>query len=334
MTPVQLQQLIRQQKIPELLLLYGTEGFLVERAARQIRATVLAGGGEDFNFNQFYAKEAPADEIVAAARTLPVFAERRLVLIKEIHLLPAASQDALQDYLKDPVPETCLLCIGDKIDSRRKFFQLFKKIGEVVEFKSLYDNQLPAFVREQLSDDSYEITGEALTLFCLRVGTHLQEVRAELAKLQTYLGERRLIDVADVQAVVSSTRSENVFEIGNAVARGETGRAFALTRRLVEEGEAPLKILSLLVRHYRHLWKIRELLGKGSASKQIAGQVGLPPFVIDGMIRQAKKLSGEDCHRAFEFFLETDLAMKSSGADPDALLDTLLLNLTVRQQGH
>ncbi|MDT8421135.1 MAG: DNA polymerase III subunit delta [Desulfuromonadales bacterium] len=334
MTPVQLQQLIRQQKIPELLMLYGSEGFLVEGAVRQIRAVLLAGGGEDFNFNQFYAKEAPADEIVAAARTLPVFAERRLVLIKEIHLLPAASQEVLQDYLKDPVPETCLLCTGEKIDSRRKFFQLFKKVGEVVEFKSLYDNQLPAFVREQLSDENYEITGEALTLFCSRVGTNLHEVRAELAKLQTYLGERRLVDVADVQAVVSSIRSENVFEIGNAVARGETGRAFSLARRLVDEGEAPLKILSLLVRHYRHLWQIRELLGKGVASKQIAGQVGLPPFFIDGMIRQAKQISGEDCRRAFELFLQTDLAMKSSGADPDALLDQLLLNLAVRHQDH
>ena len=34
---------------------------------------------------------------------------------------------------------------------------------------------------------------------------------------------------------------------------------------------------------------------------------------------------------AFELFLETDLAMKSSGADADALLDSLILRLTKRK---
>lgn len=333
MTPAELQQAIRQQQIPELLLVYGQEGYLVERAVQQIKAAVLSGGTEDFNFNQYSAKEALAADIISTARTFPVFAARRLVLVKDAHQLAAAVQDELLGYLQNPVPETCFLLSGEKIDSRRKFFQVFKKRGAVVEFKPLYENQLPAFVREQLSADNYDITGDALTLFCSRVGTNLQEVRAELGKLQTYLGENRLVDVADVQAIVSNTRSENVFEIGNAVALGETGRAFVLIKRLTEEGEAPLKILSLLVRHYRQLWKLRELQVKGTSSKEMASLVGLPPFFVDGMVRQAKRFSAIDFRRAFELFLATDLAMKSSGADPDSLLEALLLKLAQRQRG-
>lgn len=327
MTSAELQQAIRQKQLPGLLLIYGQETYLVERAVQQIKAAVLTPGTEDFNFNQFFAKEALAEDIISTARTLPVFADRRLVLIKDVHQLPASIQDDLLAYVQNPVPETCLLLCGEKIDSRRKFFQTFKKQGGIVEFKPLYENQLPAFVREQISSDNFDITGDALVLFCTRVGTNLQEVRTELGKLQTYLGEKRLIDIADVQAVVSSARSENVFEIGNAVARGETGKAITLVSKLVDEGEAPLKILSLLVRHYRQLWKLRELQVKGKSSKEMAGLVGLPPFFVDGMVQQAKQFSKVDFRRAFEFFLEADLAMKSSGADPDTLLEALLLKL-------
>lgn len=332
MTPVELQQAIRQNKIPELMLLYGQEGYLVEKAVQQVKSAVLSGGADDFNFNQFAAKDVVAEDVLSTAQTLPVFADRRLVLIKDAHQLPATVQEDLLSYLQNPVPETCLLLCGEKIDSRRKFFQVFKKRGAVVEFKPLYENQLPSFVREQLSADGFDMTGDAVALFCSRVGTNLQEVRAELGKLQTYMGEKRLIDVGDVQAIVSNARSENVFEIGNAVALGESGRAFALIKKLFDEGEAPLKLLSLLVRHYRQLWKLRELQVKGTSSKEMARLVGLPPFFIDGMVRQAKQFSRNDFQRAFELFLEADLAMKSSGSDPASLLEELLLKLACKRR--
>jgi DNA polymerase-3 subunit delta len=332
MTPAELERALRQQQIPELLLIYGQEAYLVEKAVGRVKSAVLGDGSADFNYHQFSAKEALAEDILSTALTLPVFAPRRLVLVKNVQQLPVAVQDGLLDYLQHPAPETCLLLTGEKIDSRRKFFQMFKKRGQVVEFKPLYENQLPAFVGEQLSADNYAITEDALTLFCSLVGTNLQEVRAELSKLQLYLGAKRLIDIADVQAVVCSARSENVFEIGNAVARGETGRAFSLVKSLLTEGEAPLKILSLLVRHYRQLWKLRELQVKGKSNREMAGLVGLPPFFIDGMLQQAKRFSSIDFRCAFAFFLETDLAMKSSGADPASLLEALLLKLTQKQR--
>jgi len=332
MTPAELQQVLREKKIPELLLVYGQESFLVERIVQQVKSAVLPEGTEDFNFTQFSAKDALAEEIISTALTLPVFSERRLVLIKNVQQLPATTQDQLLEYLQNPASETCLLLTGEKIDSRRKFFQTLKKRGAAVEFKPLYENQLPAFVREQLSLDNFDITGDALTLFCSRVGTNLQEVRTELGKLQTYLGALRLIDVVDVQAVVSKVRSENVFDIGNAVARGETGKAFSLSKKLIEEGEAPLKILSLLVRHYRQLWKLRELQVKGKNQKEMASLVGLPPFFVDGMLTQAKRFSSLDFRRAFNLFLETDLAMKSSGANPGSLLEALLLNLAQKKR--
>lgn len=328
MTADELLRNLQIGKVPELLFLYGKEPFLVQRAVRLVRKAVLETEKDDFNDNQFYGKDASAVAIIDSARTLPVFAAKRLVTVKDAHLLSAPELEGLLPYLKNPVPETCLLFIADKIDSRRKFYQQFKKIGCMVEFKPLAERELPGHVRMFLNDRDYRISADALGLFCGMVGGSLHEVHGELEKLLTYLGDRTLVDVADVQAVVSKGRAENIFEIGNAVGRGEVARALSLAKQLTDAGEAPLKILSLLVRHFRQLWKVRELQVQNHNPRDIAGAAGVPFFVVQPMIAQGKRFSRNDFYRIYELFLETDLAMKSSGADAEALLESLLLRLS------
>lgn len=327
MTADDLYRKLSSNHVPSLLFLYGQEPYLVQQAARSVRQAVLPNDRDDFNDNQFYGKETAAEPILEAAMTFPVFAEKRLVTVKDAHQLPAAELEKLLPYIQNPVSETCLLFIADKIDSRRKFFQQFKKYGDLVEFKPLSDRELPQYIRNFLNQKDMKISADAVDLFCSMVGGNLHEIHAELDKLLTYIGSATLVDIVDVQAVVSRGRAENIFELGNAVGRGDTAKALTLIMRLSAAGEAPLKILSLLVLHFRRLWKVRELQVQNRPANEIAKVAGVPPFVVDGLIRQGKKFSRNDFHRAFELFLETDLAMKSSGADPGALLDSLILRL-------
>lgn len=325
--PADFHQLLREKKIPSLVLLYGQEPFLIDKAVRSLRKAVLGADRDDFNDHLFNAREASPGQILEAAMTLPVFAERKMVTIKEAQRLSASDLDQLIGYLDDPVPETCLLLVADKIDSRRKFFQLFKKNGVVVEFKPLAEKQLPQFIRQELGRQDVEVSADALSLFCGLVNGSLHEIHAELDKLVNYIGERTLIDVKDVQAVVSRGRAENVFELGRSVGQGQAARALVLVSRLNAAGEPPLRTLALLVRHFRQLWKVRELQVQNCPARDIAKVAGVPYFVVDGLVQQARRFSKKDFIAAFELFLETDLAMKSSGADSAALLDQLVLKL-------
>lgn len=326
-TAAELYQLLREGKVPPLVLLYGQEPFLVKKAAQAVRKAVLAGDNDDFNDHSFNARDCRPDQILEAAMTFPVFAEKKLVTVKDAHLLTASDLDRLIGYLDDPVPETCLLLLGEKIDSRRKFFQQFKKKGFVVEFKPLAEKQLPQFVRQELDQQHIRISADAVNLFCGLVNGSLHEIHAELDKLINYIGERTLVDVKDVQAVVSRGRAENVFELGRSVGQGNAAKALVLVGRLSSSGEPPLRTLALLVRHFRQLWKVRELQVNNCPHQDIARQAGVPFFVVDGLVQQGKRFSKKDFISIFELFLETDLAMKSSGADAAALLDRLVLRL-------
>ncbi|MBE0599190.1 MAG: DNA polymerase III subunit delta, partial [Desulfuromonadales bacterium] len=320
MKPAELDKAIADHSPPPLLLLYGEEPFLLDQALARLRG-LIPPDARDFNFQMVRGREVRAAAVLDTVHTFPVFSSRRLVLVRETEEIPAAELEAFLPYLRAPVAETILVFTAEKIDGRRKFYQEFRKHGAMVEFRRLFDNQIPAFVREQARVAGFSFTEDAMTLFCRRVGTSLQEVAAELGKLGTYLGGKKLADVAEVTAVVSDTRVDSIFDLTNAIGLQKTGDALRLLSRLLGEGVAPLVVLTMLTRHFRQLWMARELLDLGEQSRQIAGRIGVNPYFLDTLLVQARQFGPDRYRHAFELFLGADLALKSSGAHPGALLE-------------
>lgn len=327
MTADALQRALKTCNLPPVIYLFGGEPFLQQKTLQQIEKAVLDPGSEDFNLHIFHGKGVAIEQVMDAAMTFPAFAEKRLVVVKDAQSLSTSDLEELLSYIENPMDTTCLVFSGEKIDSRRKFFKILKKNDALLELKPLSERQIPGFIRNRLDELNFSITGDALGLFVSFVGSSLLEVMTELEKLTLYAGSPRLLDVPDIRAVVSSVRAENIFEIGNAVGRQSPGKALALGRHLIADGEAPLKILALLIRHYRQLWKARELQVEGRETSEIARGAGVPPFVVDGLIAQGRKYSRTDFRRAFRLFVEADLAMKSSGSQPEVVLENLLIQL-------
>jgi len=332
MTYAELKQAVKGGKFPSLLLLYGEEAYFVEEAVRLVCAAAVSPENRDFNFSLFHGRDFKAAELIDQANTFPVFAERRLVLLKDVHDASADQLEQLADYLNDPVPETLLLVTGGKIDSRRKFFKKFKQAGQSVEFKRVYDNQLPSLVRDIARERGVTFTADSLPAFCRRVGTNLVEVSGELEKLISYLGERNLVEEEDVAAVVSDTRVESVFDLTDALGEGERAQALRLLSRLLDDGQAPLMVLAMLTRHFRQLWKARELVERRTPQNDLARQVGVSPYFLKGLVRQSSYYDASDYRSLFERFLATDIALKSSGGEPRALMEQLVLEIC--QQGR
>lgn len=322
----QFTQAVRADRIPPVLLLHGEEGYLVEQAARQVIAAVVLPEGRDFNLTIVHGRDLRGNELIEQARTLPVFAARRLVVIRNVQEASTDQLEAFSAYLDDPVPETFLLVTAASIDKRRKFFQKFAQVGEVIEFRRLYENQLPQFIRDRAKEAGRTFTGPALKLFCRRIGNNLAEVMGELDKLTSYVGAREFFEEDDVAAVVSDTRVESVFALTDALGAGELAAALRLLGRLLDDGQPPLVILTMLVRHFRQLWKVRELLSQSVPQKELPRRIGVNPYFLGGLLTQAKRCSDEQLREAFPRFLAVDLALKSGG-DSRAQLEGLVFAL-------
>src|SRR6185437_11041223 len=120
---------IAQARAGQLLPLYvvaGEERLLRDEVVAALRAASLAGGVAAFNEDKFTAGETDVDAIVAAARTVPMMAPRRFVIVRGAERWDAgeggesAPFDRLAEYAAAPIDTTCLVVVASKLDGRRK----------------------------------------------------------------------------------------------------------------------------------------------------------------------------------------------------------------------
>jgi len=319
---------LREGEPGPLYFLYGKERYLLDRAVDLLRARVLDPRTRDFNYELFYGKEAGASRIAQAARTLPMMAKRRLILVRDADDMKADELAGLISYVSEPAPETCLVFVGEKIDQRMKFFTAFKKTGTLVKLDPLYERQLPDFVRGEAKARGVSIAPDAVTMVVDEIGAELGQLADAVERLAIFVGERKSIAAEDVDKVVATTRQRNVFELANAVGEGDRARALAVLSSMLGARESGVRVVAMLARHLRQLWITQELLQKTRDKFEIAQALGIPPFFVDDMMRQARNLDAARAKRMHAALFNADKNLKSSRLDDARLLEGLILELT------
>jgi DNA polymerase-3 subunit delta len=327
MKPDEFDKSIKKGGIGPLYFFYGEETYLLERGVKRLIDRVLAPESRDFNLNVFYGNECKGYEIVESAQTFPMFADRRVVLVKKGSELSAAAMEVLTGYLQDPAPTTCLIFQGEKIDQRKKFFLELKKKGELVEYKRTYENQLALFIREEAAGRSKKLEPAAAELLVYLVGNNLRELAAQVEKVAIYAGDRDTITIGDIRATVADTRIDSVFELANALGEKRLANAIRALHTILRDGESPLMVLAMLTRHFRQLWKVRELLDRKLPPQEISKASGINPYFVKGVIEQARKYQVPELKKVFEGLFATDLALKSAGGKPAHLMERLVMDI-------
>lgn len=327
MTAQEFENYLKKGSVPNVCYLYGEESFLVERATRLLLERAIDPSLKDFNYNVFYGNESKGVDIVDVAQTLPMFAERRAILVKRAESLSAAACEVLLPYVQKPSASTCLIFSGAKIDQRKKFFLELKKHGELVEFKRLYDNKISAFIQNEATVHGKPIEPAAADLLSFLIGNNLQELSSQIEKLVVFAGTRPRITLEDVRAVASSSKAFTVFELARYLCVKDLHNTLKSLDTLFRNGEETPMMIGALSRHFRQLWRVRELLDRKAAKPDIAREVGINPYFLDDMIMQAKNFRRGELQGIFSELYRCDLASKTGGGQPYTLMHGLVTGI-------
>jgi DNA polymerase-3 subunit delta len=330
MKPEDLERSVSKGEISPLYFIYGEEEFLADRAVNRLVEKLVDPAFRDFNFTVLYGKECKAEQILDNAMTLPMFAERRVILVKRAEELQAEQLEQLIPYIKAPSPETCLVFHASKIDLRRKFFTELKKTDLLIEYKKLKDDQLAGFVRREAEVHGKRIDPAAADLLVYYCGNSLREIVAQVEKLATYVGKKGVIAVDDVKAIVSDTKTDTVFELANALGSRNLDKSARQLQILLRDADAPFMLVGALARHFRQLCMIRELMDKKVSQDEISKQVKINPYFLKGMISQAQKFRMDEYRKIFLLLHETDLGLKSGGRQ-GTLFEMLLFEICLKK---
>lgn len=328
--PVEIQDIIREAgegRHGPAYVLCGSERFFVDRAVAALRRATV-GSGDSWNEESFQGKGGSGSQIVEAARTLPMMAPVRFVLVRGADQLANAEQDKLAAYLADPVDSACLVLLAEKLDGRGKLAKAAKAAGVYFDASPLRQNELRGFVAAEAKARRLRLDADAGAALIDAIGNDLPAFDDALERLSLYVGEGAHIDLRAVEACISRVRVESIWALVDAVGQRNQRAALQAAASLLADREPPLRILAMVARQLRQVARMADGLQHGMNPGQAAKAAGAPPFKANDLARAAKRFDQPQLVAAFSVLAETDLALKGSRRPPETILEGAIMALT------
>jgi len=314
------------------VLLLGADHYLREMCRNRIIDACVPAAARDWAVARLSARDAGWDEILERAETLPMLAQRQVIVVEEVESVEKLGEKSreeiigrLDKYLAAPAPFTVLVLEAAALDGRQKFSKLLAEKALVVEL-TIGGESAAALAVQMAKDLGAEINRDAAALLADIVNSEPARIRGELEKLSTYaLG--RAITAADVEALVVAARKNTVWQLTEMLAGRRRRDALAFLDNLLREGEEPIGIVGALAWTYRKLIEARDL-SPHTRGFQAARTLGMRPDAAEAAIRQAHRVPRSELLEGLVALAEADSRLKSSNPDPRALMEFLIARLT------
>jgi DNA polymerase III subunit delta len=360
-----------------LALVCGDDDFAVKQRAKQIHAEWSAElGGMDHEIVEATVGNS-GDALTAigklreALNTLPFFGGGKAVWLRDCNFLGeerTASSAAVTEALAELADElkkfswqnVRLLISAGKVDKRKVFYKTLEKIGSVELFSAWsqddkdWADRAEMAALETVRKRGKDIADAALGELINRAGFNARQLESESEKLCLFVGDRTKIELNDVAAICSRSKTAKAFALGDALGDRDLPR---LLKRLDEElwetkfdkDKSEIGLLYGLIGKVRAMLLLKEMLREGWVKEtrdynQFKAQLGavpadklpadkkfnplaLNPYVLYKALPQVKKYTSAELVRAMDVLLRCNQRLVSSGLDEALVLQQALVQI-------
>ena len=225
---------MRERSFEQVYYFHGKDDFLKESTARELMTAVLDPSTREFNLEVLRGDEVAADRLDTVLATPPMFADRRMVVVRDVSSLKKDARATLMAYLANPAGDLVLLLV----DPAAETDEAIAKVSFAVDFEELTGNRVPAWITHYTQTTlGATITEAAAALLHEAVGTDLAALASELDKLASFSAGRAIDDEA-VRAVVGVRSGETMGDLLDAVADRNAARALMLIPIVLSQPKA------------------------------------------------------------------------------------------------
>lgn len=349
---------IKTEALLPVYFLFGEESYLTARYTEQLVEKALKDDPmREFNFTRLDGQTCESNEIIAAAETLPMMAERRVVVVRgwnveKAYRTPDDLKKDLAEFLQDP-PEECVLIfrlpgkLSDYLpkDDKYKtaspkwtaFCDLIAKRGMVAELTARPAGENARALCAMASRRQVKMELPAARLLIDRVGNDLARLVNETEKLCA-AADGGEITPELVKALTAESLEARVFDLSKAIAAGQADRVYRILRALAFHREEPHVLLSTLSAAFVDFYRVRVALDAGLPTAWVISTFHYEKraFVIDNALQTVQNRSTASLRRCLDLLSRADGELKSTSADPWQLLERLSVELMteLRRRGN
>ncbi len=309
-----------------VVLVFGKESFLADRALQRLRALLLLEDPElevhDVDAGQY------SDGGLELIASPSLFDEPRLVRVANgVKATDAFIADVLR-YLAQPVDGTTLVIRHDGSTVRgKKMLDAIRSTPGAIEVvcQPLKRGDMVPFARAELRLLEREATPGAIAAL---VDAFASDV-AELANAirQVALDTEGEVTEQVVRTYYAGRVETTAFAVVDAVVAGDVARALVTLRQAIATGADPVPIVAAFAMRYRQLAKVS---GAGGSDSQAARQLGMQDWQVGNARRDLRSFTDASLCDAIEAIATADAAVKGAERSPGHAVERLVRQLAAR----
>ena len=315
---------LKQGKYAPAYMLCGKESYYIDLVANYIENNVLDEMAREFDQTIIYGKDLSGGDVsavIGAARGFAMMGGYKVIIVKEAQHIK--KWEALALYMDNPQPST-ILVFCYKYGSPDKRLNLFKnwekKGGVLMESEQLRDYQVEKWIRDYVADEAnrrkakgeeeIRIDEKVAKILADSIGTDLTQIVGALQKLIDGRPEGvKVIDAALVERNIGISKDFNVFELQDALIKGDVVKANRITQYFATSKDHPMvKELGILYSFFANLMIFHYLPDK--SDRVAASALGVSPFFVKDYAAAAKRYSAGKTFAIIGYFREIDARMK------------------------
>jgi len=326
-----LEQDLKRDEIRPVYVIDGEDQLRIDQVVEAIGKRALEPAAAVFNEHHLAADEVGWQGVLQQAQAYPMLAGRQLVVARHADRLPwtkeAEGVQAVAAYLKDPVPTTVLVILGEAFNGNAGWVKAAKDAGYYFHFAPPSGRDLDAWAERAARQQGLELDPDARQVLCELIGSDLRALLAEIEKLALLQESRGTAPTAEeIPGLVMDQAQLDVFKLTDAVAAGQPAEVVRSWLRLATWGRDVYELTPMVMSHLRRTVTVAAALLDGVSPDDIAAETGLNAWMVrTKILPQARVLGPAGCQALLEACLACERAQKSRPLPPELAFEQLLL---------
>jgi len=336
--------LVREDRLCPCYFFYGEEPFFAREFIERIKEFFVDKDGEDTGIEKFFLEEHSWSEIIDVARTVPFFTSRQLIIVEmsdEKGAKPSATEvKLLNDYFQTCSTQTVMVVVfSGKIRKSSPVVKYFSSLPSSIviieEMKLLKEWELLPWMKKKFQGYGKNPTPDAIKRLAEIAGNNLSRVHNEIEKIVIYVGEKKQIELDDINQISGWMKSFLEWEITNNLEIGDFEKSLLVLDNLLnKEGIVPVKILGVFSRFFSNLFLAKLLVLEKKKDRKAIFKEFKPQILerygdlytrkFNGFFFLVDSLSLTDFNRFIAKLEEIDLQIKTSSPSLQTLLEGFL----------
>jgi len=309
---------IEQGNLHPVYLLWGGDLYLEDEAINSICQAFSQSATGRPEKMIYYAEIDKDREFVDSLFSIGFFANRRIVIYKNINKLESGLRPRLLNFITNPGLNTLLIMTASG-EGKSTLVDKLRDISKNIRVISTWTprpDSFSEFVRRHLERINYQITDEALSLLISLTNDALSHTIAELEKLLIYIDDRKTIEEADVRLLVGGDKEYDMGDFILAVAERDIAESVHIGLTLIRTNNSLPYFITQMYDLFSSIWDYE---GHGQKEKFWKKQKCIEAGI--------KKYRGADFGVIFAKLRDVDLKSKSLNLSQEELLIPLLYDI-------